>query len=102
MDSIHSSDEISIANVTFLPGARTFWHTHERGQIIRVVAGSGWVCERGGTPQWIKTGDIAVCPEQLEHWHGADDGSYMTHLVIAHGKTEWGQAVSDTDYATKK
>ena len=30
-----------IGNVTFEPGARTFWHKHSGGQILLVLAGEG-------------------------------------------------------------
>lgn len=30
-----------ISNVTFTPGARTAWHKHEKGQLIKVTGGSG-------------------------------------------------------------
>lgn len=32
--------------VTFVPGARSAWHTHPAGQILIVIAGTGWVQEK--------------------------------------------------------
>ena len=34
--------------VTFLPGARSAWHTHPAGQMLIVTSGNGWVQEEGG------------------------------------------------------
>ena len=34
-----TTDGTTINSVTFTPGARTFWHHHERGQILVVTAG---------------------------------------------------------------
>lgn len=91
-----------IGNVTFTPCARTNWHTHEHGQVLRVVAGSGWICDRGGEAQRIKVGDMVWCPPGTDHWHGSDDGSYMTHLAIGFGASEWLEPVTDEEYAKKK
>ena len=80
-------DGIMCNHVTFLPGARTYWHHHENGQILEVKAGSGWVCDKGGKPERISVGDIVQCPAGTVHWHGADKGSMMMHLAISLGKT---------------
>ena len=60
-------DGIMCNHVTFLPGARTYWHHHENGQILEVKAGSGWVCDKGGKPQRISVGDIVQCPAKTVH-----------------------------------
>ena len=102
LDMIHMDDKAAIANVTFTPCARTHWHTHEEGQFLKVVAGSGWICDKGGEPRRIKTGDLIWAPAGTTHWHGADDGSIMTHLVLGLGKTTWHNAVTDEQYNAKK
>lgn len=88
-------------HVTFLPGARTFWHHHENGQVLEVKAGSGWVCDRGGIPQRIRVGDIVQCPAGTTHWHGADDGSMLMHLAVSLGTTTWLEEVSEEEYGNK-
>ncbi|BCS26835.1 cupin domain-containing protein [Aspergillus puulaauensis] len=95
IDEFHSDDEITMANVVFSPSARTHWHTHEGGQLIRVVAGSGWVCDEGHEPEHLTVGDIVWCPPGITHWHGAGNGSFLIHQVIAYGSTEWLEAVAD-------
>ena len=84
--------------VTFLPGSRTYWHTHERGQILEVKMGSGWICDRGGNPRQIQTGDLIVCEAGTEHWHGAADGTLMMHLAISLGVTSWKEEVSEDEW----
>ncbi|CAN8101637.1 unnamed protein product [Discula destructiva] len=101
MPAERSSDGIVCGHITFLPGARTFWHTHENGQILEVKAGSGWVCDRGGVPQRIRVGDIVTCSPGITHWHGADDGSMLMHLAIGLGKTTWLEEVTAEEYAKK-
>ncbi|KAF4553507.1 Hypothetical protein D9617_7g032350 [Elsinoe fawcettii] len=96
-----STPSTMLATVTFTPGARTNWHSHEHGQILKVEAGSGWICDRGDKPKRIKTGDLISCPAGTEHWHGADEGSVLTHFVVSMGKTSWGGPVTDEEYAEK-
>lgn len=97
-----SIDGIMSNHVTFLPGARTYWHSHENGQVLEVKAGSGWVCDRGGVPQRLRVGDIVQCSPGTTHWHGADDGSMMMHLAISLGKTSWLDEVKPEEYEMTK
>ncbi|KAH8807345.1 RmlC-like cupin domain-containing protein [Xylogone sp. PMI_703] len=101
IDSLHADTEISLVNVNFAPCSRTYWHTHQNGQLIRVIAGSGWICDKGDKPQRISDGDIVWCPPGTTHWHGADDGSYMVHQATSYGKTSWHEEVSDGEYKAK-
>jgi quercetin dioxygenase-like cupin family protein len=102
LDAIHMAEDVSIANVMFTPCARTYWHTHEKGQLIKVTAGSGWVCDKGGKPRRIKVGDVIWASAGTTHWHGADNGTYLQHFVAAHGKTEWLNEVTDEEYNAKQ
>lgn len=95
---LHSSDDVNLLSVTFLPCARTHWHTHEKGQILQVVQGSGWICDKGEEPRRIKTGDLIHASAGTTHWHGSDEGSIMTHLAVGLGKTEWLEPVADEEY----
>src|SRR5208282_2841213 len=38
-----ATDGVTINTVNFTPCARTYWHSHEKGQILIVVAGRGLV-----------------------------------------------------------
>ncbi|OAG02705.1 RmlC-like cupin [Paraphaeosphaeria sporulosa] len=92
-DVIHRDATVSLANVTFTPCSRTFWHTHEDGQMIKVLSGSGLVCDAGGAPRRIQAGDVVWAAPGTTHWHGADEASVMTHFVVTRGKTVWGEEV---------
>jgi quercetin dioxygenase-like cupin family protein len=98
LEMLHADGEAAIANVTFTPCARTHWHTHQGGQLIRVTSGAGWLCDKGKEARRIKAGDTIWAPAGTTHWHGADDGSIMTHYVIGVGETKWHDAVTDEDY----
>ncbi|KAK3072134.1 hypothetical protein LTR53_007365 [Teratosphaeriaceae sp. CCFEE 6253] len=101
IDKVHADANAQIANVMFTPCARTNWHTHEDGQLIRCIAGSGWICDKGASPKKLQVGDTVWCPPGTTHWHGADDGSYMVHFVLARGRCDWHDAVTDEEYAKK-
>ncbi len=92
----------SIANVTFEPGARTNWHTHDGGQILLVLAGEGRYQEREKPIQIIKKGDVVRIPPNIEHWHGAAPDSWMTHISIEtnlpNNQAKWLEPVSDEEY----
>ncbi|MDA0227213.1 MAG: cupin domain-containing protein [Proteobacteria bacterium] len=93
-----ATDGVGINNVFFSPGARTFWHQHEVGQVLNVVAGKGWVCKEGEAPREIRTGDVVWIGPGERHWHGAADSSYMIHMATSIGQTTWAEEVSEADY----
>ena len=93
-----TTDNVTLNNVFFSPGARTHWHTHEQGQVLHVLAGQGWICQEGHAPQSIRSGDVVWIAPHERHWHGAAAGSYMIHMATSIGKTLWEEAVSDSDY----
>jgi quercetin dioxygenase-like cupin family protein len=95
-----ATDGTTIATVFFAPGARTYWHTHEHGQILQVLAGRGLICAAGGTPQVITAGDSVWVPAGERHWHGAAPGSFLTHTAISLGVTSWAEEVAEADYPT--
>jgi quercetin dioxygenase-like cupin family protein len=86
-------------NVFFAPKSRTYWHRHTMGQILYVTSGQGRVCSRGGASATIGVGDTVYIPPDEEHWHGADSDSYLVHLAISLGKSEWLDEVTDEEYA---
>ena len=98
LDRLYSDSHIGLFHVNFTPGSRTDWHSHEGGQLLRVIAGSGWICDKGAEPQRINVGDMVWCPPGTVHWHGADDGSYMVHFAVSYGKTEWYDRVTENEF----
>ena len=98
-DPIKPFDEgVQINNVFFTPGARTYWHAHEHGQVLHVTAGKGWICKEGEAPQPIRAGDVVWIGAHERHWHGAASGTYMIHMATSLGKTDWQDEVVQADY----
>jgi len=94
------------ARVSFLPGARTNWHSHPLGQTLIVTAGTGLVQRWGDPVEVIRQGDIVWIPAGQKHWHGASANSGMTHWAIVEPdgekSTDWMEKVSDAQYLTPK
>jgi quercetin dioxygenase-like cupin family protein len=97
-----SPARVSLANVTFEPGARTAWHSHPLGQILIVTAGSGRVQRWGGPIEEIHPGDVVWIPPDEKHWHGASPTTAMTHISIVEqiqGKApDWMEKVNEEQY----
>lgn len=68
-------------NVTFEPGARSYWHSHG-GMILVGTGGVGYYQEEGKPAQIIRKGDVVECPEGVRHWHGALPDSWFSQMVI--------------------
>lgn len=93
---------VTVASVTFEPGARSAWHTHPLGQTLVVTAGCGRVQSWGSEVEAICSGDVVWCPPGEKHWHGAGPTTAVTHISIVEqldGKTgEWMEKVTDEQY----
>ena len=89
---------VMINSVFFATGARTYWHRHEHGQVLYVTSGQGRVYARDGVGGTIRAGDTVWIPPGEEHWHGAGSDSYLVHLAVSLGKSEWLDEVSEEDY----
>lgn len=101
LDAMVAADGAFMSLVNFLPCSRTNWHRHDKGQLLKVVGGSGWYCDQGEQPRRIAVGDVIWCPPGVVHWHGADDRSYMIHEATSFGQVDWYETVSDREYACK-
>lgn len=105
IDPLHQANaptRVSIASVTFEPGARSAWHSHPLGQTLIVTAGCGRVQNWGDETKEIHPGDVVWTPAGEKHWHGAASTTSMTHISIVEqldGKgTDWMEHVSDEQY----
>lgn len=89
--------DVSVANVSFEPGARNHWHRHHGYQILIATGGEGWFQEEGRPAQLMKPGDTVVVHDGVKHWHGATKDSWFSHIAITKGTATWEEPV-DEDY----
>ena len=101
-----SSEQVSIANVTFEPRCRNNWHIHRAtkggGQMLIGVAGRGWYQEEGKPAVEILPGTVIHIPANVKHWHGAAADSWFAHLAFEvpgeNASNEWLEPVTDEEY----
>ncbi len=104
IDELAAADAASRVNanaVTFAPGARTAWHTHDFRQVLVVTAGTGILQIQGEPARRLQQGDVALVPPHFVHWHGATDGALLTHLSLLESDTQgtvWMAPVAEDDY----
>jgi quercetin dioxygenase-like cupin family protein len=108
VDSIRTPTDASkllASHVHFVPGARTAWHTHPKGQTLYVTDGVGFIGRRGGSAEEIRPGDVVEIDPGEEHWHGATPSNFMAHIALNEVDAEgtpatWGDQVTDEEYRT--
>lgn len=71
------------AEVSFRPGERTRWHTHEGVQVLYVTGGEGVVATRDER-RTVGVGDLIIFEPGEEHWHGntVDAEAEFSHLYV--------------------
>ena len=94
----HGACTFSLGAVHFTPCAHTAWHRHSVGQTLYVTEGEGLVQSRNGPLLRIRPGDVIVIAAGEWHWHGATPTTFMTHLALTEGDTEWGDHLTDDEY----
>jgi quercetin dioxygenase-like cupin family protein len=95
---------VSMALVTFEPGARTTWHTHPLGQTLIVTAGCGRVQREDEPVQEIRPGDVVWIAPGERHWHGAGPQTAMSHIAVQErlegSAVTWMEHVTDEQYGS--
>lgn len=97
---------VRMNRVSFMPGARTAWHTHPLGQVLHVLSGSGLIQKEGGLVTEIHPGDTVIIAPGERHWHGAGPENTMVHLALQEADDQnvavaWERQVSDEEYGAK-
>jgi quercetin dioxygenase-like cupin family protein len=98
LDPVLTAGDTRINSVLFEPGGRTYWHSHDEGQVLLVAHGRGMVATRDGHQHELTAGDTVYAPPGEVHWHGAAPTSFMVHTAVSLGTTRWLDEVGDDDY----
>lgn len=97
--SVLESKDLSVARRRFEAGARSYWHSHERGQLLYVEAGRMWTQRRGQARRQLGPGDSDYTGPNVEHWHGATRGEHVIQVNVGFGgATKWLEEVPDAEY----
>src|SRR5262249_52885066 len=94
--------DLSAARRRFEPGARTYWHSHDRGQLLWVEDGRMRVQKRGEAMRELGAGEADYAGPNVVHWHGATPDRPLVQVNVGFGGgAEWFEAVTDDEYAGK-
>jgi quercetin dioxygenase-like cupin family protein len=101
----HDADQrMTVAVVRFAPGARTAWHSHARGQYLRVTQGVARFGTRDGQILEVHPGQTLYTPPGQDHWHAAASGCFMEHIAMFEAgddqatTTTWKEHITDDEY----
>ena len=101
-EAIESKD-LSVARRRFEPGARTAWHSHDRGQLLMVEEGRMRAQKRGEPIRDYGVGESDYAAADVVHWHGAAPGQALVQINVGFGgASKWFEDVSDAEYQGKK
>ncbi|MDR1539014.1 MAG: cupin domain-containing protein [Clostridiales bacterium] len=88
--------------VTFEPGARSYWHSHD-GMLVLGVGGIGYYQEGGKPAQIIRKGDVVEIAPGSKHWHGATPDNWFSQMAImvdsGYSGAPHSEPVADEHYA---
>ena len=96
------SKDLSVARRRFEAGARTAWHSHDRGQLLMVEEGRMRAQKRGEPIKDYGVGDADYTAPDVVHWHGAAPAQMLVQLNVGFGGgSKWFEDVSDAEYQGK-
>lgn len=94
--------ELTVARRHFDAGARSAWHSHDRGQLLMVEEGRMRTQKRGGAIRDLGKGESDYTAASIVHWHGAVPGQPLTQINVGFGgETKWMEKVTDPEYQGK-
>ena len=91
--------ELTVARRHFEPGARSAWHSHDKGQLLMVEQGRMRTQKRGQAIKELGVGESDYAGPNLVHWHGAAPGQALVQINVGFGgETKWLEKVTDAEY----
>lgn len=94
--------DLTIARRHFDAGARSAWHSHERGQLLLVEDGRMRTQKKNEAVKELGKGDSDYTAPNVVHWHGAVAGQPLTQINAGFGgETKWMERVTDLEYQGK-
>jgi len=101
--TVMDGKDLSAARRSFDPGARTYWHSHDNGQLLLVEKGTMRVQKRGEAMKELGVGGSDYAGPNVVHWHGAGPSEALVQINIGFGGgAKWYEEVTADDYNGKK
>ena len=97
-DTMDAKD-LSVARRSFEPGARSAWHSHDKGQLLYVEQGRMRTQKKGQAMKELGVGDSDYTGPNVVHWHGATPAERLVQVNVGFGgETKWLQKTTDAEY----
>ena len=97
--TVMDGKDLSAARRRFEPGARSAWHSHDKGQLLMVEEGRLRTQKRGQSVKELGVGDSDYTAPNVVHWHGAAPGQALVQINVGFGgETRWMEKVTDAEY----
>jgi quercetin dioxygenase-like cupin family protein len=96
------SKDLGIGRRSFEPGARSAWHSHDKGQLIFVEDGRARTQKKGQPIKEFGVSESDYTGPNVVHWHGAVPNQRLVQVAVSFGgDTKWMQKTTDAEYAGK-
>ena len=97
-DTMDAKD-LGIGRRSFEPGARSAWHSHDKGQLIFVEQGRARTQKKGQPMKELALGESDYTGPNVVHWHGATPGDRFVQVAVSFGgEIKWLQKTTDDEY----
>ena len=91
--------DLTVARRSFEAGARSAWHSHDKGQLLMVEEGRMRTQKRGQTVKELGVGESDYTGPNMVHWHGAAKSQALVQINVGFGgETKWMEKVTDAEY----
>ncbi len=100
--TVMDGKDLSAARRSFEAGARSYWHSHDNGQLLYVEKGVMRTQKRGEKMRELKVGESDYTGPNVVHWHGAAPKEPLVQINVGFGGgSKWYEAVTDAQYNGK-
>ena len=95
--------DLTAARRSFEAGARSYWHSHDNGQLLLVEDGRMRTQKKGGPMKELGKGESDYTGPTVVHWHGAAPAQALIQINVGFGgETRWMEKVTDAEYDGKR
>jgi quercetin dioxygenase-like cupin family protein len=100
--TVMDGKDLSVARRHFEAGARSAWHSHDKGQLLLVEEGRMRTQQKGAAVRELGVGDSDYTSPNVVHWHGAVPSQPLVQINVGFGgETKWMEKVTEAEYNKK-
>src|SRR5215470_6474732 len=100
-DTMDAKD-LGVGRRSFEPGARSAWHSHDKGQLIFVEQGRARTQKKGQPMKELGVGESDYTAPNVVHWHGAVPNQRLVQVAVSFGgDIKWLEKTTEEEYQGK-